>query len=293
MNDRALGYIVMGILFSFVVVCIATAMYVVFSPRETRYISFDHVGTLKVDDPVAVQGLQVGKISKVEWCNKKQIVTFKSKTPLHIYKNYRISMSDVGLMGERAVTLDCGTSDRPETAPYETLSGAFLIGPSEAIGYMYKLKEVVTGFVRIARMLENGDSTHKSMATQIGQAVKFVDSLSIVLVDFSTDLEQELSSSMDTLSSLVVEATALSATATKEIPGYVKSINSDMAQIQKLLVEVDQMLVKIQPLVKTLTGPQAQEFQKKLSQLTQQLKTVDDLMADLKAKGLNLKVRLF
>jgi ABC-type transporter Mla subunit MlaD len=294
-NDRLIGYVVLVALLAFAAVCIGTVAWVFFSPRETRVIMFDNAGTLKIDDPVRISGKDVGKISRIDLNHRtnRPLITIQLFKRIAIRDDYAIAMVDLGLMGDRAITLDCGSVGRPELPLNDTLTGTFIMGPSEAIGLMYKLRETVVGFVQVSDLLMRGDARHASLIRQISRATTYIDSVSALLVGFAGSFDRNLTGELDSLAGLVKEASGLSRSMAQTLPATLASADTISRQLSGALASVDTLLAAIRPVAAKLRGPEAQKFQDQIATLIKQVGEIKGMLDDLEARGVPLKVRFF
>jgi phospholipid/cholesterol/gamma-HCH transport system substrate-binding protein len=76
-------------------------------PIEAKFIS---VNGLRIDSPVKVLGMEVGKVKKIimDQENQKAVVKIKIKKGIKIYDDAIASIKTEGLMGDKYVSIDPG-----------------------------------------------------------------------------------------------------------------------------------------------------------------------------------------
>lgn len=76
-------------------------------PIEAKFIS---VNGLRIDSPVKMMGLEVGKVKKItmDQENQKAVVKLKIKKGIKIYDDAIASIKTEGLMGDKFISIDPG-----------------------------------------------------------------------------------------------------------------------------------------------------------------------------------------
>jgi len=76
-------------------------------PIEAKFIS---VSGLRIDSPVKIMGIEVGKVKKIimDQENQKAVVKIKIKKGINIYDDAIASIKTEGLMGDKYVSIDPG-----------------------------------------------------------------------------------------------------------------------------------------------------------------------------------------
>ncbi len=85
-----------------------------FNAERYRYsVLFPNIGTLEPGDPVSVLGVKKGQVEKIEIAGNSVLVTFKITNDVSLKKDARFTVMNIGLMGERLVNIEPGTSPEP------------------------------------------------------------------------------------------------------------------------------------------------------------------------------------
>jgi phospholipid/cholesterol/gamma-HCH transport system substrate-binding protein len=77
----------------------------------TCAVIFPDVGALKVGDPVSVSGVEKGNIKKIQLYRGNVLVTLDLTADVVLKRDAKITVKNIGLMGERFVTVQTGYSD--------------------------------------------------------------------------------------------------------------------------------------------------------------------------------------
>jgi phospholipid/cholesterol/gamma-HCH transport system substrate-binding protein len=105
--------------------------------KETRviYALFEDVGTLTEGDPVKINGVKMGKVVSRVLKDNQVMVGMELEAEVNIPSDSRVTIQNVGLMGERMIGIRLGTSPAPldEKVP---MKGTFDSGIAEAMGML-------------------------------------------------------------------------------------------------------------------------------------------------------------
>jgi phospholipid/cholesterol/gamma-HCH transport system substrate-binding protein len=119
-----------------VLLVIGTMWFQRFQGAEKRYsfyVRFDDVGGLIAGDPILINGVERGKVNKVDLKENMVVVEMAVRAGVAVPVDSRVSLPAVGIMGERQVTIVRGKAANA-VAPGDTLNGELLMGLSEVMG---------------------------------------------------------------------------------------------------------------------------------------------------------------
>ena len=103
-----------------------------FRPIE---LTFKDIGALSAGDPVAVSGVRAGKVKDIRLESGKVVVTALLDESIFLADDATFTVKNIGLMGERFIAVDPGTSSVPlETG--KIYEGRFDTGIPEVMGMM-------------------------------------------------------------------------------------------------------------------------------------------------------------
>jgi phospholipid/cholesterol/gamma-HCH transport system substrate-binding protein len=111
-------------------------------------ISFPDVGALRSGDQLAVSGVAVGKVKTIELVSGKVVVTCSIDQTIFLGQDARFSVKNIGLMGERFVAVDAGTSSVALDLT-KVHDGRFDTGIPEVMGMMGDMVSEVRQMVNL------------------------------------------------------------------------------------------------------------------------------------------------
>jgi ABC-type transporter Mla subunit MlaD len=203
MSNKKLGYVLITLFLIIFAVFLCYAIRIVAFPQKQRVIAFDQVGNLRLDDPVKIKGVTVGKITNISRNTAYALVTFQMDVSLDLYKDYSIITSDRGIMGDRVIHIEPGIQKTFPLNENDTLKGVFIRGVSEMIGATWKLRDNITAIKSAAALLSD-TAGKKSFITLFSIIIRDLDTVSNALYAVVTTIDSGLSSSLDTLSKTIV-----------------------------------------------------------------------------------------
>lgn len=290
MSDRTLGYIALSIVAA---IALASAWLVaqsVMRPSQNLIISASDIGTLKLGDPITISGVTAGKAVKLGWNGSAAIVTAHMVPPVPIYRDYRIAVVDIGIMGDRLITLEPGTPDSGLVSPADTLRAAFVIGPSEALGMVGQLQEVVHGFARISSMLVYGDSAHEPLVQRYARVVWVADSVSRQLDHLTRSAQGLFDQRMDTLLAFIDTAVAVTQMVEGRVPGLVDTVSATVDSLAKMVAKVERFVEKLEHGYVRIDSLQNGLLKRRLASIREQLGQIGHTLETLRERGLRLRV---
>ncbi len=177
------------------------------SARMVGYtVLFDNVGTLQVGDPVMVNGVKRGAVSGISLRGTDVAVNVSVDRTIRITDSTRVTVQNIGLMGERGIGIRLttkGAQITPNTSMDTTfLSGKFDSGIAEAMGMLGTvLVEVETLAQNVTGIIDNtvGDT---SFVTFFNTMVSRLDTISEVAQSLLVRNQPLLNSSVNNVSQL-------------------------------------------------------------------------------------------
>lgn len=139
-------------------------------PHNRIQVAFPAIGTLMEDDPVKLQGVQVGRVHKIESRDGAAIATleFFHKTP--IMRGSRFINFNYSLFGARMIILVPGDSETPIDKD-AIQQGDFSSGVAETIHKVEDLLVTVMEYKKLSTRLELGSDTSLSIQEFLSQRV--------------------------------------------------------------------------------------------------------------------------
>lgn len=143
-----------------VIAVVGTMWFQRFQFAEKRYpinVRFTEVGGLVAGDPVQVNGVERGKVEKIDLVAPGEvIVELGIREGVSVPVDSRIVLKSIGIMGERFVAITQGKSQET-VPPGGTMDGEFLMGMSEVMGsagdILTDVQEAARSLREVAEML--------------------------------------------------------------------------------------------------------------------------------------------
>ncbi len=157
------------VLLAAVILVVGTMWFQKFQYNEKRYsffVRFNEVGGLVKEDPIQVNGVELGRVQDVTLRRNDVVVEMAVKEGLEIPADSRISLKSIGIMGERFVAIVLGDS-ASAISPGDTVNGGYLMGLSEVMGtagdVLEEIKITSQHIRKMAESLSGGGQLEQGM----------------------------------------------------------------------------------------------------------------------------------
>ena len=290
-QDRIIGYFSLAALVLFAAASVTLVVQTFSEPVEVWRIRFDNVGSLRIEDPVRTDGIDVATITSILSHPDGPLVTVAFPFPPTIHANYSLRAVDVGVMGERLITLDCGTPDHPQLTNRDTLAGMFVRGPSEALGVFDRLYDFVVELYDVSTRLRYGTPERPSLIEQYNRMGAVVDSLSSDILAFVRIAHSELEGVLKTTGDLTETTATATAVVTRHAAALSDTVVMVMAKTESAIHTLDTMTTFIHT---TLARLQQEDHTLQWSLLLDKADTAIDSLRErlnhIATQGIALKV---
>lgn len=234
-------------------------------------------------DKVYLNGVEMGKIKRVQLRRQDVLVTIELSAKSKIPDDSRILLQTIGIMGERIVTIMLGSSDH-YLEPGSIMQGVYDPGVAEALaslgGIMDDLTQLTKDMQRVATILTQGDKlkrTIENLADLTAQLNKFMK-------NDTPELEAGMRSfrrSADRIDGLL----ARNETNLDTIFSTYAAIGRDLPGLVKRAAELADTLTTISSKLKRNDNTLGALINDRtlIDHLDKTVKSLDDLIADIKA----------
>lgn len=136
------------------------------------YAIFDSAAGLKLNVPVEIAGVEVGRVAAVELENGKARVTLRIRPEVRLSQDATATMRTKGILGDRYIELQPGTPDQPKLADGGKISKT--VAPPEMDRLLSSLGEISEDVRRVTGTFSDvlGDEAAKSSLKEIIQNVR-------------------------------------------------------------------------------------------------------------------------
>jgi ABC-type transporter Mla subunit MlaD len=216
--------------------------------RTMIKVAFPSAGTLMVDDPVKLRGVEVGRVDRIEPGAEGPLITLELYKRTDLPRDTRFVNFNYSLFGSRMVVLLPGTSAEPlDTKAVQR--GDFAAGVTETIHKVDELLRTVVDYQALARRLDQGDSAGLSFQQLL--AMKIYPALDgfTVFARRLEALEERSSSDLEVLARTSGQVRAWSAAMTQ---GTDTLVAKAQATVERLSLLTAQAVVLLDGLEKLM-----------------------------------------
>jgi phospholipid/cholesterol/gamma-HCH transport system substrate-binding protein len=165
---------------------------------ETYSVLFDEVGGLSVGDPVAVSGLELGKVGSIKLDGGRVMTELQLQEGVVLRSDCSVEIRSIGLMGEKYVYIMPGTTGEV-LAPGSVIEGQFKAGLPEIVAEMGDVMgEARAAIKAINRLLAAGEHEYR-ISESLSKLNQAADEIMRILGENRDDI-RSTAKSMKTLS---------------------------------------------------------------------------------------------
>jgi phospholipid/cholesterol/gamma-HCH transport system substrate-binding protein len=267
----------------------------IFSGENNYYVFYSNVQGLQPSSPVQIKGLTVGRVAKIELVDGgKVLVTLAVKKKAVLTKGTVAKLYSLDLLGTKAVSLEIGNSievvNDEDTIGSTLDDGAIEAFSAEVTPLIQNLQQTVK-FLDTSLNSVN-DVLNASTRRSLQHSISGIEELSTNLAQFSKKLNGE----SNKIASIIDNTSSISDNLKKNNE-HISEIITNTETISKKLSQapLTETIEQLQKTIKELQGV-AQKMNSKdgsagmlmndkglYNNLTSSLKSLDELMADMKA----------
>jgi phospholipid/cholesterol/gamma-HCH transport system substrate-binding protein len=217
-------------------------------PHNRVKVAFPAVGTLMEDDPVKLQGVQVGRVASIEAGDGASIAVleFFHRTP--VPKGSRFINYNYSLFGARMVILIPGSS-REAIDPKQVQQGDFSTGVAETIHRVEDLLVTVLEYKKLSSRLEKGSDTSLSIQQLLTTKVyPVLEEFGNLTRDLET-LQNEAGAQLDQLAAASDHVNGFGRNLSAQSDTLVLRANRTLAQLATLTAQATLVLKGLEEIV--------------------------------------------
>ncbi|MBD3320556.1 MAG: MCE family protein [Chitinivibrionales bacterium] len=292
MQDRRLGYIVFAVLTAFILIVGTYLIKVNFFPVQTRIICFQRIGNLRLEDPVSVRGVEIGKIRSVQARRDSVCVEIMLNRKQAIYGNYSIATIDKGLMGERIIAIDPGNASFPEIPVSDTLRGAFVPGISESVGLAWRLKEEIEKYRDLSLLFLEGQETDTPFTDKFNALVGDIDTLTLYLVTTLPEIDSQLLRHLKQIDAIAARTSIFTSQAGTIADEYREMLETFITNAASALIEIETLAGTLSQAIDTLQENEKKIWNKRIEQIHKQVRAIRKTIKKIKKRGISLRIKI-
>jgi len=199
-------------------------------------VAFPQTGGLASSDEVQVNGMRKGNVDKVALVNDHVVVSLALSSELTLTTDSRVSIRNVGMMGEKVIAVDYRSSGTPY-GERDTIQGVYEKGIPEVMAEMGSTVDAITQLATqlqgIAESLERSGTVDKTLANfhRTSEELKLAVSENRML----------LTETMTNLNSVSRTAKSLTTDREAELRATLDSFERSAKSMEKLTVKLDSL----------------------------------------------------
>jgi phospholipid/cholesterol/gamma-HCH transport system substrate-binding protein len=235
--------------------------YSIGKKTQMVYALFDDIGTLTEGDPVKVNGVKMGKVKSRDLKGNKVLVGMEIDAAVMIPSDSKVTIQNVGLMGERMIGFRLGNSATPAD-PNVPLQGYFDSGVAEAMGMLGDVFSDAKDLVMQIRKLMDETVASEEFLKTFKQVTERLDRLTIAIDRMVAGNEQSVNS-------IIKDANV----SVSELKGF---MNNNMGKMDTIVSNVSTASDKAKDLTK-----KAEDITKKIDALLAKLNADDGTLSQI------------
>ncbi len=245
-------------------------------------VTFSNVGILEPGDPVAVSGLEKGKVSQLELYQGDILVTFKLSSDVVLKEDASFACRNVGLMGERYIEVTQGKS--PDLLDLKKIHrGEFDTGIPEVMGQMGDM------IAQVKRLVDNLQANVGSPSSQ-SSLKKSIINLEKATVDLANLLEANKPKINQTVSDLSYSSKELKEvvlTNKDKLNETLENFNQASERFNQITTSLDSISISLKNLTRKIDSGEGSLGQlvndrELYDQIKKTSQTLDELIQDIK-----------
>jgi phospholipid/cholesterol/gamma-HCH transport system substrate-binding protein len=298
--------IVGGVIFISLFILIAGILWLKeasISRKMSKYtVLFPNVGHLQPGNPVKVNGVRQGSVSKIYLHESKVAVEIKLNREVVITDSCRFVVQNIGIMGERMIGIQLakgGKRHPPDTkGDINYIDGFFDSGIAEAMGMMGSVLNQVEALVDSVEEIIRETVGNTEFITFFNTIVNRLDTIILVVDNLVKGNERKINTSLSNVHTITADVKGL----LKENRDNVTSIVNDGSQLTQMALNiaerVDSITVSVNSIMSDIESGQGSigmlvEDETVVRDLKQAINDLDSLVKDINDDALKLRIKLF
>ena len=259
-------------------------------------VRFADVGTLDVGDKVTVSGVRKGKVSGLELTENGVIVDLLLSQDVVLRRDARITIRNLGLMGERFIAITPGR----DTVLYNTEivnEGTYDTGLPEVMGLM---GEMMVELRSLVKSFKNTIGSDTSLA-KFNNTVANLESVSASLAGYMSRNEDRLDKTAQNFHSASKELNRMLSKNSEKVDSAAHRFDRVTVKLDDFVSQLDTLSTSFRQFADNLNNPDGTlqlliEDRRLYDDLRRTADNIDDLVNDIREnprKYINLKLELF
>lgn len=274
-----------------------------FTQKMVDYTAvFSNIGGLQAGDPVSVNGLKKGTVSRIELYGSLVAVHFKLDNDVPFTDSSIVAVKNVGLMGERKVEIslsDKGTRIEPNKGRNvnKYVKGNFDSGIAEALGMLGNFMEDASMLVDSVSVLLSSTLGSPEFKDFYDRTVVRLDTIVEVIDRLLENNDDKVDRIVNSLKTTTQNLDVIVAENKTGINNIVVNADSLTARAADLMFDLDSLLSDLQSITQKIdtgngTIGQLVNDSTTIDELMTAVDKLDTLLNQVRDDGLKLRVKL-
>lgn len=245
--DKTTGYLILLVLTTVIICVLSYGFYLIFRAEEIRYAQIDQISSLRISDPVKLNGSDIGRVSKITMLKEtnKIIIQFKVTTPFDLHEGYYMRTGDVGIMGDRTIHILQGDTTKPLVSKDDTLNIEFVSGMSYLLGQAYKLPKMVQDWKNSAHLILRGSEKQKSVVKTLKTVGAELDTAVVYLYKSIKSIVNDDYALLDTINKVANETIKITDNLSDGLKNRLPQIDSSVTDLINFISKLDTMSINL------------------------------------------------
>lgn len=265
-------------------------------------VLFPNIGVLQEGDPVSVNGVKKGMVSKIGFHKSQVSVIIKLDRDVIVTDSSTVTVQNIGLMGERQVGIllsEKGNHYKPNTKDKITyIQGFFDSGIAEAMGMLGVVLDDVVALIDTVKKIVYQTVGNEEFIIFFQTVVHRLDTILYLVDNLVEENRDEINVSLDNVQAMTKDLKNLVETNSENIDTIVDN-GAQLTRSALVIAErIDSIVVSVNSIVSDIESGKGSvgmllEDEKLITELKESLVSLDSLVNDVNKNGLKLRVKFF
>ncbi len=262
---------------------------------------FPNIGGLQKGDPVSANGVKKGVVSQIYLRKSEVAVEFKIDAEVLFTDSSRVTVKNVGLMGERKIEISLspqGSKHLPDTEEKQIfIKGFFDSGIAEAIGMLGDLMHDASGLLDTVEYIIGETIGDDEFITFFDNAVDRLDTITIMVDSLLAHNDQKINRIVQDVKVTTGNLRGIVQENRKPLSNIVTNAEDLTIDAKELVTELDTIINSVEHVISKIdtgngTVGQLINNDQLIGELKQTLTNLDILLANAEEQGIKLRVKL-
>ena len=265
-------------------------------------VLFPNIGTLQEGDPLTVNGVKKGIVSKIGFYKSQVSVVLKIDKDVVFTDSSKVTVQNIGLMGERQVGIllsEMGTPYKPDTKNNVTyIKGYFDSGIAEAMGMLGDVLNEVLALVDTVEQIIDKTVGNAEFVDFFQTIVHRIDTIVYLVDNLVEENAYEINAALDNIHTMTADLKNLVETNKSNMDNIL--VNGAQLTSSALVIadRIDSIVVSVNRIVSDIEAGKGSigmlvEDETVIKDLQKSLIALDSLVTDVNENGLKLRVKFF